>query len=186
MEDINKIDGLFVDLDSKDNRIRYEAFRILLETTENKVIWVYDKWYDLEKKLYSDNSYQRSIGLMLLANLCRSDTESRFDKIIDRYIEMFEDEKFITSRQCIQNAWKIAAAKDSYRGIVAKALMNTYYENVHLKSHGNLIKEDVIFSLCRISELTGDGSFRRNAGELIESENDIKLKKALNKVLTAD
>lgn len=186
MEDLNKIDGLFEDLNSKDNKIRYNALLTLMKITDKKILWVYDKWYDLERKLYSDNSYQRSIGLMLLANLCKSDTESRFDKIIARYIELFEDEKFITSRQCIQNSWKIAAVKKLYCSTITEALEHTYYENIHLKSHANLIKADVIFSLCRISEHTGDESIIRKAGELIENENDAKLKKDLSKVLATE
>lgn len=62
--EIKNIDRLFVDLQSKDNKTRFDAFQTLLQITENKIEWVYDKWFDLIEKLNSENSFQRSIGLM--------------------------------------------------------------------------------------------------------------------------
>lgn len=184
MEEIERIDKLFIDLESKDGKIRYEALQNLIDISENKVSWVYDKWFVLLDKLSSDNSYQRSIGIMLLANLAKSDNENRLGAILDKYFELFDDEKFITSRQCLQNIWKVAICDKSNYLRIIKELEKTYFENIHLKTHGNLIKEDVVFSLCQIAKHVQDKTALTKANELIENEIDPKLIKSLKKALT--
>jgi len=184
MEDLERIDKLFTDLESKDGKLRYEALQNLIDISEYKVSWLYDKWFVLLDKLSSDNSYQRSIGIMLLANLAKSDDENRIGGILEKYLDFFDDEKFITSRQCIQNIWKIAICNQSNCTRILSELEKTYFENIHLKSHGNLIKEDVIFSLFKISQYFIDNSILNKANELIDNEIDIKLIESLKKVLT--
>jgi hypothetical protein len=183
MENIEQIDLLFTDLESKDNTIRYAAFQKLLAETENSVPWVYDKWYILTDKLLSDNSYQRSIGLMLLANLAKSDTENRFANILGQYISFFEDEKFITSRQCIQHVWKIALCNNANKNFIIKQLEISYNENKHLSPHGNLIKQDIISSLYQIYKHTNDTKILTKVNELIDAELDSKMVKTLKKIL---
>lgn len=184
MDKIIQIDKLFEDLESKDNKIRFEAFQELIRLTENKVNWIYDKWFVLLDKLSSNNSYQRSIGLMLIANLAKSDIENRMRDVLGDFLKSFEDEKFITSRQCIQNSWKIAICNPSNCTQIVKELERAYFENIHLKSHGNLIKEDVVLSLCQISKHTNDKAILDKANELIANEIDPKLVKSLKNVLT--
>lgn len=179
---MEKIDELFALLESKDGKMRYNALQELIDITDQPVEWVYDKWYELENKLSSGNSYQRSIGLMLLANLSKSDTDNRMGGIITKITEFFEDEKFITSRQCIQLVWKIALNNKANCKFIINELSTTYFENIHLKEHGNLIKQDVIFSLCQIAKFAEKSAYDK-AVELIENEVDEKLIKSLKAVL---
>jgi hypothetical protein len=181
---MEQIDELFKLLESKDGKIRYHALQELIQITDQPVEWVYDKWYELENKLSSDNSYQRSIGLMLLANIAKSDTENRMVSILDKYLGCFCDEKFITSRQCIQTAWKIAISNASNGKKVIQELEKTYFENIHLKTHGNLIKEDVVSCLCQIAKHSSDQAALLRAEELLNKEIDSKLIKSLKKALT--
>jgi hypothetical protein len=185
MEEIEIINKLFTDIESKDDNIRFNAFKELLEITENNVSWVYDKWFVLVDKLYSGNSFQRSIGLMLLANLSKSDLENRFETILDHYLEFFEDEKFITSRQCIQNVWKIALSNDFSKKKIIQKLKESYFENINLSKHGNLIKQDIIGSLTQIFIITKDESISELINYLIGSENEEKLIKSLNKIVSS-
>lgn len=179
MDNMIKIEEFFITLDSKDNNARYEAFRKLVELTEKEVSWVYDYWQTLVDKLSSVNSFQRSIGLLLLANLTRSDSDNKFDDLIDRYLTYFEDEKFITSRQCIQNVWRIAVNKEPYKEKVINSLKTAYASNVHLKRNENLIKQDIIFSLRKISEHYKDNNLTKTIEALIAGEKDKKLIKTL-------
>jgi hypothetical protein len=183
MTQILKIDKLFADLECKDDKVRYPAFKELLSLSEEKVNWVYDKWFELTGKLKSDNSYQRSIGLMLLANLAKSDSENRIVAILDMYLEFFEDDKFITSRQCIQNVWKIAIENQNNKKRIVKELEKTYYDNKNHHKHSNLIKQDVIGSLNMIFKQTNDEEIRKKINELIDSELDDKLIKTLRKIV---
>lgn len=183
MASLKEIDRFFLSLESKDNNTRYEAFKALLLLTEKKVDWIYDKWHLLADKLSSDNSFQRSIGFMLIANLSLSDDENRLSGVINNLLNCMNDEKFITSRQCIQCVWEIAVNKKALETIIVESLKNMFYNNVHLKTHGNLIKQDVISSLLRISEQNNEVTGL--ISNLIEEENEDKLKKVFMKIISA-
>src|SRR5512133_1945484 len=101
----NTIKKHIENLASKDDKIRLEALQSLLKVTESKVDWGYEVWDLLFEKLGHENSYQRSIGILLLCNLAKSDGENRLGVCLDRLLAHTRDEKFITSRQCIQNIW---------------------------------------------------------------------------------
>lgn len=181
MSTLKEIDELFNLLNSKNDKERYEAFKNLLLITEKKVKWIYDKWFMLVEKLSSENSYQRTIGLLLLANLTISDDENKIMKILDEYLTHLEDEKFITARQCIQNIWRIAVKNAVLEKTVVKALEESYFNNTHLKTHANLIKQDIISSLICIYKKSKNSSLLIKINSLIDEENDIKLQKVLKK-----
>lgn len=183
MTNMIKLEELFQTLESKDNNIRYEAFKKLLELTEQKVDWVYDYWQTLVDKLSSGNSYHRSIGLMLLANLTLSDSEDKFSEIGERYFSFFNDEKFITARQCLQNVWRVAVNKEVYRLSVIEALQRAYSGNVHLERNPNLIKQDIIFSLKKISNFYKDSKLDSEIEALILNETDKKIQKSLRDLI---
>jgi len=89
-------------LGEKNNDIRYAAF-LTLQKRSMAYSDVYPFWDALVQKLDHENSYQRSIGVMLLAENIRWDTQNKLDAILDRYTALFRDEKFITARQAIQS-----------------------------------------------------------------------------------
>jgi hypothetical protein len=177
---LKEIDSLFRDLESKDDKIRYPAFKKLQEVTEKKVTWIYDKWFTLTEKLESDNSHQRTIGLTLLANLSKSDEELWIAKIIDKYLEHFDDEKFITARLCIQAVWKIALVNDRLRRKIINSLEQSYWRNIHLKTHGNLIRQDIVASLDQIFQNTKDKEVINLVLRIAAEETDDKIIKKLN------
>lgn len=110
-------------LSLKDDDIRYQALLLL----QNRSIFfddVYHHWDIFRNKLKSDNSYQRSIGLMLIAENARWDTERRMEDTIDEYLGLLNDEKPITIRQCIQSLDKIVTYKPELNNKVAAALIS--------------------------------------------------------------
>ena len=145
--------NLMNQLNNKDNKTRKEALDQLLDMTEEKVDWIYDVWDILVDKLQSDNSYQRSIGVLLLSNLAKSDQMKKFNDLLNRYLGLMEDEKFITSRQTIQSAWKVAVAIESLRQIIIDYLFTMFSDNKHLVAHANLIRKDIAQSLVHIHNL---------------------------------
>jgi hypothetical protein len=92
------INFLVETLNEKDDKLRYNAF-LLLQASSRQLPSVYEFWGELEMKLDSDNSYQRSLGIMLIAENVRWDKEGRFSKTISKYLSCCKDEKFITARQ---------------------------------------------------------------------------------------
>ena len=109
-------------LSEKNDKIRYHTFLLL----QNRSLYyddVYPFWEKFVEKLKSGNSYQRSIGLMLIAENARWDKVNRFDDIIDEYFAILDDEKPITIRQCIQSFSKIIPHKNHLHIKIANKIM---------------------------------------------------------------
>ena len=110
-------------LSLKEDNIRFQAFLLLMSRS---AIFddVYPFWDIFCDKIISENSYQRSIGLMLIAENARWDTRNRTEGIIDDYLVLLQDEKPITVRQCVQSLGKIAAYKPELSCKIASKLIS--------------------------------------------------------------
>lgn len=110
-------------LSLKEDNIRYQAFLLLMSRS---AIFddVYPFWDIFCDKIKSENSYQRSIGLMLIAENARWDTRNRTEGIIDDYLVLLQDEKPITVRQCVQSLGKIVAYKPELSCKIASKLIS--------------------------------------------------------------
>jgi HEAT repeat protein len=133
---------LIENLGSTDDRTRLSALQTILKLTESQVDWVYDVWDGLFEKLNHENSFQRSIAIMVLCNLAKSDTEDRLADSLDLLLAHTKDDKFITSRQCIQSIWKVATTSKRRREKVLAHLEKRFRECVEEK-HYNLIRQSV-------------------------------------------
>lgn len=105
-EEIAALVGLLAE---KNDAVRYTAFLLLQARSalENDVL---PYWNVFLEKLSSANSYQRSIGLMLVAANARWDTAGRMEASLKQYLNALTDEKPITVRQCIQSIHQILPA----------------------------------------------------------------------------
>lgn len=110
-------------LSLKDDAIRYQAFQLLQKRSEFAGD-VYFYWDSFRKKLKSDNSYQRSIGLMLIAENAKWDTQEKLGETIKEYLELLHDEKPITIRQCIQSIAKIIPFKPELNDYIIHKLIS--------------------------------------------------------------
>jgi len=133
-------------LNEKDDTLRYNAF-LLLQSNSREFPSVYEYWSDLETKLENSNSYQRSLGIMLLAENVRWDKNDRFSKTISKYLSCCSDEKFITARQAIQGLEVILKATDKFDDKIKQSMTNLqlsqYKENQqrpHNKDISNILK----------------------------------------------
>jgi hypothetical protein len=146
--DLSNIAFLVEELSERDEKLRYNAF-LLLQAHSRLKPSVYAFWDVLVGKLGSDNSYQRSLGVMLLAENVRWDKEYKFNAAFDKYFACCNDEKFITSRQAIQGLASIIAATDIYNNEFKKRLatlrLGQYKENQQ-----RLLKKDVAIALIAI------------------------------------
>lgn len=181
-----KIKKQIADLASTDDKIRMDALQGLLQVTESKVDWGYEVWDSLLEKLRSENSYQRSIGVMLLCNLAKSDEENRLGGILDRLLIHTRDEKFITSRQCLQNIWKVAATNKPNRDKVMKHLEKRFVECT-IEKHYNLLRQDILQSMLSLSLYREEehDSLLASAQALIAKEQDQKYRKQYETLLKA-
>jgi len=177
-----KIEKLLNDTKSKDNKIRFDAFTKLLEITGGRVNWFSDVFDDLTNRLESDNSYQRSIGVMLLCNLAKSDKDNSLRKVLPNILNLLEDEKFITRRQCIQNIWKIAVAENELSSTIVEAL-EIKFVKCSFENHYNLIRQDIVSALYSIHKNKPDSGILSHIEKLIEIEDDVALKKKYIKII---
>lgn len=116
-------------LSSKDDNIRYQSF-LLLQSRSIFFDDVYPFWDTFREKLKSENSYQRSIGLMLIAENTRWDAQNRMEDTIDEYLKLLKDEKPITIRQCIQSLGKVALFTPGLNGKIADCLISVDLLNI--------------------------------------------------------
>lgn len=168
------IEELVEHLGSKDDTIRKHALDKLLALTQERVDWIYDYLDILCEKFNSENSFQRNIGAMLIANLAKSDTQGRLADIIDRYIAQMDDVKFITARITLQSAWRFGAVNEAYAKAIAAALVDALKRNRHLITHGNLIRLDAVASLREILKIYPDAADISGARTTIEESCEAK------------
>ena len=129
-------------LNEKDDTLRYSAF-LLLQANSRNFPFVYEYWSDLEKKLGSPNSYQRSVGIMLIAENVRWDIVGRFSKTISKYLSCCNDEKFITARQAIQGLSAILKATNGFDNEIKQCLVNLRLSQ-YKGNQQNLINKDIL------------------------------------------
>lgn len=132
-----------------DNELRCAAF-FCLKHRSTYYSDVYVFWDRLVEKLSSENSFHRSIGLMLLAENVRWDKNKAFDGIFSQFMSHCTDEKFITARQTIQSIANIVPYRKDLMAKISEYLksldLSKYKENQQ-----SLLKKDIesILKLCK-------------------------------------
>jgi hypothetical protein len=127
-------------LNEKDEAIRYHAF-LLLQSNSRSFPFVYEYWNNLEGKLENPNSYQRSVGVKLIAENVKWDKNNRFNKTINKYLNCCTDEKFITARQTIQALETILKATDQFNSEIKEKLISLQLEQ-YKKTQQKLLNQD--------------------------------------------
>ena len=116
------IPALVDQLASAEDKIRYPAFLLLKERSAIRAD-VYPFWDVFDAKLTSENSYQRSIGAMLISANARHDAAEKLRQSLPRYLALLNDPKPITVRQCAQALPEILHAKPEYAEMVCDAIL---------------------------------------------------------------
>ena len=109
-------------LDEKADDVRYQAL-LLLTARAERFPDVLPHWSRFVVKLTSGNSYQRSIGVMMLAANARWADAGAVSACLPGCFALLSDEKPITARQAIQALGKIARDAPSAAPQIAQALM---------------------------------------------------------------
>lgn len=92
--DSSELSGLVDLLPEKDDKIRYQAF-LLLQYRSQLLGDVYPFWETFRTKLNDANSYQRSIGIMLIAENAKWDVENKMVDVIRKNFENDNMDNFI-------------------------------------------------------------------------------------------
>lgn len=171
-------------LGEKEDKIRYPSLLILQSRSRIKDD-VYPYRETFREKLKSDNSFQRNIGLILLAENARWD-DGWLDGVIGEYLALVNDEKPITARYCVQYLQKIVPYKPDLHAAIAKALMETDLTMVR-ETMRKLVLFDIIEVLAAIRKVkTSDGIESYIADAMTGGILDRKAKKQLEELLRAE
>ena len=145
------IENLIPILTEKNDDIRYRDF-LLLQKRSSSSADVYPYWNVFVDKLDNENSYQRSIGIMLIAENIRWDHSKQFSAILDRYMSHCMDEKFVTSRQTIQSIIKWVQYTPELLPRVVTRLLSIDLATFK-QTQQKLILTDIVAALIAIREL---------------------------------
>lgn len=179
--DKNDLPQLVEWLSEKDDNIRYKALLLL----QNRSVYsddVYPFWDIFCKKLKSDNSYQRSIGLMLIADNAKWDKDNKLDDIIDDYLVLLNDEKPITVRQCIQALCKIVPCKEHLHQKIADKIMSMNLLEVK-ETMRKLLLLDIISVLAVIRKYQTTDEIEKYILDALTGGLDKKVKKQIEAML---
>lgn len=143
-----EVPALVEALASQKDEVRYPAF-LLLRALSGMRGDLYPYWETFLEKLKSGNSYQRTIGLVMLAENAKWDTQNKLDGIIDLYLSFCGDEKAATARQCIQSIARILPVKRRLHGIIADRLMSVNISE-RKETQQKLVLKDILGILLQI------------------------------------
>jgi hypothetical protein len=118
----NDIADLVSHLDDKTDATRYRAL-LLLTARSEKYPDVLPHWPRFRQKLTDGNSYQRSIGILMIAANARWAEAGAALECLPDCLRLIEDEKPITARQAIQSLGRIAQDVSDLAPRIAEALM---------------------------------------------------------------
>jgi len=165
-------------ISEKDDKVRCSAFLELQERSKEGPD-VYPYWDVFFEKLTNDNSYQRSIGLMLLAENVRWDHEGRIEGALPQYLKLLNDEKPITVRQCLRGLEKIAEESPYLHEKIVKALLSLDVSQGR-ESMQKLILVDILYVLAEIRKVNSTPEIEEYirgalAGDLIDKSTKKQL-----------
>ena len=162
---------------SKNDDVRYPSFKTLFKISKDNPGVLYPKWDFFVKLISSYNSYQKLIGLRLIANLTKVDSENKFEKIFDKYYRILNEHRTMTAGHIASNSGKIAKAKPNLQLKITEKLLNI--DNIHTGKQKELIKSYAIEALDEYYEEVKDKKKINNfIKKQLDSESPKTRKKA--------
>ena len=146
-----EIDWLVTLLSSTDDKLRYAAFQLLRERSFEHAD-VFPFWNVFCDKLASENSYQRSLGSMLLAVNARWVSDEQTAAMLDGYLALLHDEKPITVRQSIQSLLYILPSHPALCGRISASLLSLSLLDIR-DTMRKLVLIDILNVLLLIREI---------------------------------
>jgi hypothetical protein len=123
-EDSKALAALLEEVSSKKESARHTSFKALLSISEERPEVLYSKWDFFADLIGSKNTSFKYIAIYIIANLTRTDTENRFEKIFEKYYGLLNDESVIPAAHVAGNSGKIARAKPGLQTRITNKLLN--------------------------------------------------------------
>jgi mannitol/fructose-specific phosphotransferase system IIA component (Ntr-type) len=143
VKDNKLLDKLLENLWSKNETIRYNSHKVLLEISEEQPKVLYGHWDYLVKFLDSDNTYHKLSAVILLASLTKADKNNKFEKIFNKFYGLLNDKSFITAAYVSGASGKIALAKPKLEVKITNRLLSIDKTH-HQQERKDLAKASII------------------------------------------
>lgn len=141
-------------LNETTEEIRYKAF-LLLKSRSAVAGDVYPYWDEFTAKITSNNSFFRTIGLVMMAANARWDTAGRMEKWLSTYLSFCDDEKPMVVRLCIQSLAQVVPYKPyMYEQIIDKLLSIDLSKRKDTQQ--KLLLQDILGILIMVNKIKPD------------------------------
>ena len=145
IKDNNLIDNLIEFSSSEKATIKYKSLKVLTLLSEQNSKLLYSKWDFFVNLLDNENTFLRTIGATIIANLTIVDKDQKFENIFDKYYNLLEDKSMINAANIAQRSGIIAKAKPHLQDEITNKLLNI--DKTHHSSEcKNIIKGKAILS----------------------------------------
>lgn len=151
ISDKKYLSELLNNLQSKEDKVRFPSFEIINKIAEENPDILYYKWDYFASFLESKNTYHNYIGIYIIANLVRVDSDELFEKIFDKYYKLLNHDSVIPAAHAALNSDKIARAKPALEAKITSLLLDLENNN---HKHKELIKASAIIALSNYFELS--------------------------------
>ena len=145
IKDNNLIDDLLEFTSSEKATIKYKSLKVLTLLSEQNSKLLYSKWDFFVNLLDNENTFLRTIGATIIANLTIVDKDQKFENIFDKYYNLLEDKSMINAANIAQRSGIIAKAKPHLQDEITNKLLKI--DKTHHSSEcKNIIKGKAILS----------------------------------------
>jgi hypothetical protein len=164
--------------------VYYHSFLILDKALRKAPSLFYTYWDEFESLFEHKNSYHRNYAMRLLAGLTKIDDQKKFDRIIDKYYNQLNDEKFLTRRYCILNSLEIIRNRLELSDIIICKIVSFLKTSDCTEKQQNLIISDLIQIVSEIPLLlTNIKELSQFLLMISNQSNSAKLKKQIMRIM---
>jgi len=125
--------GLFNDILSSKEKVRYGSFQALLHLSETQPKALYPTWDFFVGLLTGDHPSRKYIAIHILARLTTVDRKERFEKIFKEFYGLLDDPSVIPAAHVAGHSGMIALAKPHLQTKITNALLSI--EETHHPPH---------------------------------------------------
>ena len=172
-----EISKLLSNLIKHDRYVQFKTIEELMNIVKEPVDWTYSIWEQLIKALTHKNAFVRAQAAQILCALAAtSDPEERVLEDFTKIWSITYDEETVASIQSLQSIWRIGLAGQVQRDLIVSHLARRFHTCINEKQP-TTIRYEIIVSLKKLFDKTGDSMLLTIAKNLIDEEQDIIVKK---------
>jgi hypothetical protein len=133
-------------LTSEKPQIKYQSGKTLISLSQENPRVLYPKWDYFTELLNNENTFMKSIGIMIISNLTRVDTKNKFNKIFEKFYKLLNDQSMITAANLAGYSGMIGQTKPELQTKITNRLLSIDKTH-HSTECKNIIKGKAILSL---------------------------------------